>query len=155
MRGILPRLPSRDCEEGDELLNRTGEPVSVWRRTACGAGVDARPTWFSSPFVGRRPILTDLEVCPTGIFPKTVKHPGDGIQYGDDLQSIDGSILRRGRQPVDRWLQRTRRWRKQPSHAEPAQRWAASAGRVRHRRAARSARPSWTAGDAFDARPRE
>src|SRR5580658_1719971 len=35
----------------------------VWRRPT--AGVDAGPTWFSSLFVGRRPILTDLEVRPT------------------------------------------------------------------------------------------
>src|SRR5580658_224256 len=34
----------------------------VWRPAA---GVDARPTCFSSLFVGRRPILTDLEVRPT------------------------------------------------------------------------------------------
>src|SRR5580658_2071403 len=47
------RKPSATC----------GGNRRVWWRPA--AGVDARPTWFSSLFVGRRPISTDLEVRPT------------------------------------------------------------------------------------------
>jgi len=48
----------------------------------CRFGVDARPTWFSSPFVGRRPILTDLEVCPTGISPKRLSTQGMAYNTG-------------------------------------------------------------------------